>query len=139
MKMKRKKRCLLKMRKTFLMMVSKLMMTSSAEHGCYWFVISLVYLNMANFVHLNSKVLSFWRDCLPLGKYHISCVYIYCWSFESFNTVICFLLSHTQHEQGKVIVRVYIYIYICVCVKKIESYFSGQLIFSNTHDRSSSL
>ena len=98
MKMKRKKRCLLKMRKTFLMMVSKLMMTSSAEHGCYWFIISLVYLNMANFVHLNSKVLSFWRDCLPLGKYHISCVYIYCWSFESFNTVICFLLHHTQHE-----------------------------------------
>ena len=28
----------------FLMMVSKLMMTSSAEHGCYWFVISLVNL-----------------------------------------------------------------------------------------------
>ena len=27
-----------------------------AEHGCYWFVISLVYLNMVNFVHLNSKV-----------------------------------------------------------------------------------
>ena len=137
MKMKRKKRCLLKMRKTFLMMVSKLMMTSSAEHGCYWFVISLVYLNMVNFVHLNSKVLSFWRDCLPLGKYHNSCVYIYCWSFESFNTVICFLLPHTQHEQGQVIVRVYIY--VCVCVKKIESYFSGQLIFSNTHDKSLNL
>ena len=33
--------------------------------------------------------------------------------FESFNTVICFLLPHTQHEQGKVIVRVYIY--VCVC------------------------
>ena len=116
MKMKRKKRCLLKMRKTFLMMVSKLMMTSSAEHGCYWFIISLVYLNMANFVHLNSKVLSYWRDCLPLGKYHISCVYIYCWSFESFNTVICFLLHHTQHELDIVIVRVYIY--MCVCVLK---------------------
>ena len=106
MKMKRKKRCLLKMRKTFLMMVSKLMMTSNAEHGCYWFVISLVYLNMVNFVHINSTVLSFWQDCLPLGKYHISCVYIYCWS--------CFLLPHTQHKQGKVIVQVYIYIYVCV-------------------------
>ena len=44
----------------------KLMMTSSAERGCYWFVISLVYLNMVNFMHLNSKVLSFWRDCLLL-------------------------------------------------------------------------
>ena len=74
----------------------------------------IVYLNMVNFVHLNSKVLSFWQDCLPLGKYHISCVYIYCWSFESFNTVICFLIPHTQHEQGKVIVLVY----ICVCVLK---------------------
>ena len=50
MKMKRKKRCLLKMRKTFLIMVSKLMMTSSAERGCYWFIISIVYLNILRLI-----------------------------------------------------------------------------------------
>ena len=110
---------------------------SSAERGCYWFVISLVYLNMVNFVHLNSKVLSFWRDCLPLGKYHNSCVYIYCWSFESFNTVICFLLPHTQHEQGKVIVRVYRY--MCVCVVKRLNHTLVVTHLFNTHDRSSNL
>ena len=60
MKMMREKRCLAKMRKTFSMLVSKMMMTSSTEHGCYWLVISLVYLDMVNCVHLNSTVLSFW-------------------------------------------------------------------------------
>ena len=71
------------------------------------------------------NIINFGRDCFPLGKYHNSCVYIYCWSFESFKTVICFLLPHTQYEQGKDCPGTYIYICVCVCVKKIKSYLSG--------------
>ena len=45
---------------------------------------------------------------------------------------------HVQCEPGKVIsVGVLIYIYIMFVDKKIESYFSDQIIFSNIHGRTS--
>ena len=43
-------------------------------------------------------------------------------------------------EQGKVIgvgVHIYIYIYVCLWLKKIESYFSDRLTFSNIRGRTS--
>ena len=54
------------------------------------------------------------------------------------------ITPHTQCKQGKMIgvgvhiYIIYIYIYIYLWIKKkIESYFSNQLTFSNIHSRTS--
>ena len=40
------------------------------------------------------------------------------------------IIPHVQHERGKVI-SVGVCVYICLWTKKIESYFSNRLTFSN--------
>ena len=54
------------------------------------------------------------------------------------NYKITLVLSHAQHERGKVIgvgVHIYIILYVVVYQKKIESYLSDRLTFSNIRSK----
>ena len=52
--------------------------------------------------------------------------------------VVIIITPHEQRKRGKVIgVGVHICIYVCLWTKKIKSYFSDRLIFSNIHGMTS--